>query len=508
VADDEQAQAKRDHEPPPGAETAARWTGGAKPLDYTATAKWLVLRKKEKPSAEIFSVSYVARGGDHNRPVAFVFNGGPGASSAYLHMGAVGPQRVAFPANGTLPTLPPKLVQNESSWLAFADLVFVDPVGTGFSRIIDRDKKGEQQDKPPEAQPKPGGDDDKPDPNEYFGQKRDLEALCEFMARWLSEHDRWGSPVFIAGESYGGYRVGRLVRMLQEETGIGLNGAILISPALELTDLSSNDYGVVQWVDLLPTMAAGAAFHGRSRAFPSGTPLAEVLAGAEEFASSDYAAFLIRGASLGAPERERTLSRLADLVGLPVELVTRAEGRVSPIVFARELLRDQRKVVGFYDVSITATDPFPDRPEHSAPDPTLMGIGPAYTAAVNRQLRSEIGVRTDREYRLLSLEVNEAWKEDTKRHFFAPPEGATDSFRYGMALNPHMRAFLTHGRYDMATPYYASDRLRNLMRLDPDTTGRLTVRHFEGGHMFYAWEESRHAFAAAIAEFVAGALAG
>ena len=500
MADEEKPeQPKPDHEPPAGAETSARWTGGAKPLDYTATAKWLVLRKKEKPSAEIFSVSYVAEGGDQKRPVAFVFNGGPGASSAYLHMGAVGPQRVAFPANGTLPTLPPQLVQNESSWLSWADLVFVDPVGTGFSRIIEKDAE-KKDEKPAEGE--------KPDPNEYFGQKRDLESLCEFMARWLSENDRWGSPVFIAGESYGGYRVGRLVRMLQEETGIGLNGAILISPALELTDLNGDDYGVVQWVDLLPTMAAGASFHGRSRAFASGTPLADVFAGAEEFASGDYATFLIRGASLGAPERERTLGRLADLLGLPPELVTRAEGRISPIVFVRELLRDEQKVLGFYDVSITATDPFPDRPEHSAPDPTLAGISPAYTAAVNRQLRSEIGVRTDREYRLLSLEVNQAWKEDTQRHFFAPPEGATDSFRYGMALNPHMRAFLTHGRYDMATPYYASDRLRNLMRLDPDTTGRLTVRHFEGGHMFYAWEESRRGFTAAIEEFVAGALAG
>jgi carboxypeptidase C (cathepsin A) len=506
MADEEQTKPKPDHEPPAGAETTARWTGGSEPLDYTATAKWLVLRKKEKPSAEIFSVSYVADGGDQTRPVAFVFNGGPGASSAYLHMGAVGPQRVAFPADGTLPTLPPQLVQNESSWLAYADLVFVDPVGTGFSRIIDPEKKGDQD--KPDGQPKPPGDGEKPDPDEYFGQKRDLESLSEFMARWLSEHDRWGSPVFIAGESYGGYRVGRLVRMLQEETGIGLNGAILISPALELTGLAGDDYGVVQWVDLLPTMAAGAAFHGRSRAFAAGTPVADVFAGAEEFASGDYATFLIRGASLGAPERERTLSRLADLVGLPLELVTRAEGRVSPLVFARELLRDSQRVLGYYDVSITATDPFPDRPEYSAPDPTLSGISPAYTAAVNRQLRSGIGVRTDREYRLLSLEVNQAWKEDTKRHFFAPPEGATDSFRYGMALNPHMRAFLTHGRYDMATPYYASDRLRNLMRFDPDTAGRLTVRHFEGGHMFYAWEESRHAFAAAIAEFFAGALAG
>jgi carboxypeptidase C (cathepsin A) len=504
VADDEQGKAKPDYQAPAGAEMSARWTGGSKPLEYTATAKWVVLRKKEKPSAEIFSVSYVAKGNDPTRPVAFVFNGGPGASSAFLHMGAVGPQRVAFPADGTLPALPPKLVQNESSWLAFADLVFVDPVGTGFSRIIEPNKNDEPQEKT-EGSPTPG-DGEKQDPNEYFGQKRDLESLCEFMARWLSEQGRWSSPVFIAGESYGGYRVGRLVRMLQEDTGVGLNGAILISPALELTDLAGDDYGVVQWVDLLPTMAAGATFHGCSRAFPAGTALADVLSEAEEFASSDYAAFLIRGASLGAPARERTLARLADLVGLPLDLVTRAEGRVSPRVYARELLRSERKVLGHYDVSITATDPFPDRPEHQAPDPTLAGIGPAYTAAINRQLRSEIGVRTDREYRLLSIEVNEAWKEDTKRHFFLPPEGATDSFRYGMALNPHMHAFLTHGRYDMATPYYASDRLRNLMRLDPDTAGRLTVRHFEGGHMFYAWEESRHAFTSAIAEFVAGAL--
>jgi carboxypeptidase C (cathepsin A) len=504
MADEEQAKPKPEYEPPAGAETTAQWTGGATPLGYTATAKWLVIRKKEKPSAEIFSVSYVAEGGDSTRPVAFVFNGGPGASSAFLHIGAVGPMRVDFPADGTLPELPPKLVQNESSWLAFADLVFVDPVGTGFSRIIEPDKKGGGEKKP--EQP---GEGEKQDPDEYFGQNRDLESLCEFMSRWLSENDRWSSPVFIAGESYGGYRVGRLVRMLQEQTGIGLNGAILISPALELTALAPDDYSVTTWVDLLPTMAGGAAFHGRSRAFPAGTPLDEVRAGAEEFASGDYATFLIRGAYMGEAERERTLGRLADFLGLPLELVVRAEGRVNPFFFARELLRDERKVAGFYDITITGSDPFPDRLEQgSTPDPTLAGIGPAYTAAVNRQLRTEIGVETDREYRLLSIEVNQAWKEDTKRHFFAPPEGATDSFRYGMSLNPHMKAFLTHGRYDMATPYYASDRLRNLMRLDPATAGRLTVRHFEGGHMFYAWEESRHAFTAAIAEFVASALAG
>jgi len=497
-AHDEKPAAKADHKPPAGAETTATWTGGGTPIEYTASAKWLVLRKKEKPAAEIFSVSYVAKGGGAERPVMFVFNGGPGASSAYLHLGAVGPQRVAFPADGTLPQMPPRLEQNAESWLAFTDLVFVDPVGTGFSRVIeDEQKDGASEDKKK---------DNANDPKEYFGYKRDLESLCEFMSRWLSSHDRWGSPVFIAGESYGGYRVGRLVRMLQETAGIGLNGAILISPALEISSLASSDYDVLGWVDLLPTMAAAATHHGRSRAFAAGTALDDVLREAEMFATGDYTAFLTRGASMPSAERDRILARLADLVGLPADMVTRAEGRITIRVFTRELLRDERKVLGLYDATITVTDPFPDRESFAGPDPTLAGISPAYTMAINRQLRSEIGVDTDREYTVLSFEVNADWKNDAQEHFFVPPVGATDDFRYGMSLNPHMKAFITHGRYDLVTPYYASDRLRNLMRLDPEMANRLTVRHFGGGHMFYAWEQSRRDFAAAIAAFVADAM--
>lgn len=494
---DQTPAAKADHEPPAGAETSATWPGGAAPIDYTASANWLVLRKKEKPAAEIFSVSYVADTGDAGRPVMFVFNGGPGASSAYLHLGVVGPQRVAFPADGSLPEMPPRLVQNEASWLAFADLVFVDPVGTGFSRVIDDEKKA--------GAAKDDKKGDATDPTEYFGQKRDLESLCEFMGRWLSSHGRWGSPVFVAGESYGGYRVGRLVRMLQESTGIGLNGAILISPALEISSLSPSDYDVLAWVDTLPTMAAAAAYHGRSRAFAEGAPLDDVLREAETFATGDFATFLTRGASMPPAERERVLTRLADLLGLPLDVVSRAEGRITIHAFSRGLLRDERKVLGLYDATITGTDPFPDRDSFAGPDPTLSGIGPVYTMAINRQLRSEIGVETDREYTLLSYEVNKAWKEDTDQHFFSPPMGATDDFRYGMSLNPHMKAFITHGRYDLVTPYYATDRLRNLMRLDPGTADRLTVRHFGGGHMFYAWETSRAAFTEAIAAFVASA---
>lgn len=496
---DEQAAAKADHDPPAGAQTTATWTAAGVSVDYSASAKWIVLRKKERPAAEIFSVSYVAdRDGD--RPVTFVFNGGPGASSAYLHMGAVGPLRVAFPADGTLPQLPPRLVLNEESWLAFTDLVFVDPVGTGFSRVIeDECKDGEDKRKQE--------NDDDGDAREYFGYKRDLESLCEFMGRWLSGHGRWGSPVLIAGESYGGYRVGRLVRMLQETTGIGLSGAVLISPALEFASLSPTDYDVLGWVDLVPTMAIAALHHRRSRAFASSTPPEDVLQEAERFATGDYATLLTRGASMPTVDRDRILGRLADLIGLPADMVARAEGRITIGMFTRELLRDERKVLGLYDATITTTDPFPDREAYAGPDPTLAGIGPAYATAINRQLRSEIGVETDREYVVLSNEVNELWRNDAPQTFFTPPVGATDDFRYGMSLNPHMKAFITHGRYDLVTPYYASDRLRNLMRFDPEMASRLTVRHFAGGHMFYAWEQSRRELTAAIAAFVADAVA-
>ena len=493
---DAKTNGKPDHEPPAGAETKATWTGGETPIDYTATGKWTVLRKKEKPSAEIFSVSYVADG-DEERPVTFVFNGGPGASSAFLHMGAVGPQRIAFPPDGTLPEMPPRLVPNEASWLAFTDFVFVDPVGTGFSRVIENEKKQE------EAKEKK---EDATDPKEFFGFKRDLESLCEFMGRWLSANDRWGSPVFIAGESYGGYRVGRLLRVLQETAGIGLNGAILISPALEITPLNPTDYDVLGWIDTLPTMALAAVHHGRSRAFPRGAPMEDVERAAEEFATGEFSSFLTRGASMPAEERERILTRMVDLIGLPLELVTRSEGRIAIQVFSRELLRDERKIVGLYDATITTTDPFPDREAYAGPDPTLSGISPAYTMAVNRMLRSEIGVETDREYTLLSYEVNTAWKVDVEHHAFQAAPGATDDFRYGMSLNPHVKAFVTHGRYDLVTPYFATDRLRNLMRLDPEMADRLTVSHFGGGHMFYAWETSRRGFTDEIAAFVSGAI--
>ena len=184
---------------------------------------------------------------------------------------------------------------------------------------------------------------------------------------------------------------------------------------------------------------------------------------AEAFATGEYAMFLTRGAAMDDDERTAVLTRQADLIGLPLSLVDRAEGRITIRRFVRELLLDERKVVGLYDATVAVTDPFPDREAFLGPDPTLSGANAAFTTAVNRMLRTEIGVDTTREYTVLSYEVNTQWKVDTPNHAFAPTQGATDDFRYGMSLNPHMRAFITHGRHDLVTPYFASDRLRNLM---------------------------------------------
>jgi carboxypeptidase C (cathepsin A) len=337
--------------------------------------------------------------------------------------------------------------------------------------------------------------------------------MCEVMARWLSENGRWGSPVFIAGESYGGYRTGRLVRMAQEEAGIGLNGAIVISPALDLTHLGIvlggwGDYEVEPWIDVFPTMAAAAAYHGRSRAFPQGTPVEEVVREAELFATGDYASFLTRGAAMPAEERERVLNRFADLAGLDPEYVKRSEGRIRIFQFQRELLRGTGKVVGRYDATVTAVDPYPDRDTFAGADPTLTGFNPAFATAVNRRLRQELGVETDREYKILNWDVILNWKNDERQSYFQATQGAVDDFRYGLAMNPHMKAFITHGWYDLMTPYYKSDRFRNLMRLDPSVADRVTVQHFDGGHMFYSWTASRKAFHSAIKQFVAEAVDG
>lgn len=487
---------------PRGSRTDAEWTapdGGV--LTYTADASWTALRDdKDEPLADLFSVSYEAVGGDPGRPVTFVFNGGPGASSAYLHIGALGPRRVRFDERGTPGPPPSVLVDNAESWLAFTDLVFVDPVGTGWSRIIDKDAESGRGPSGDKAGDTGGEKDPARDPKAFFGVNKDLDSLTEFLSRWLSAHDRWSSPVFVAGESYGGFRAAKLARLCNER-GIGLNGALLISPALEFALLDPSDYDVLPWVDLVPTMTLAAHHHRRCRAFPADATVDEVRAGAEDFATGPLATTLIRGATQDPDERQVVIDRLADLLGLPAELIERHECRVPMSRFARELLRDEGQVIGFYDATATGRDPFPDRDGVAWPDPTLAGIERVFAAGVNARLRSELGVDTDREYRVLSMAVNQDWKIDFDRHALQSQVGATDDLRYGMAMNPHMEVFLTHGFFDLVTPYFSSDRIRNLLRLDEQAADSLTVHHFSGGHMFYAWDDSRVALRDEVAAF-------
>jgi carboxypeptidase C (cathepsin A) len=483
-------EAKKSHySPPEGVESSRKLSlPGGGMLDYTATAGWTVLRDKEEPAAEMFCVSYVAtKGAPATRPVTFVFNGGPGAASAYLHVGALGPDRVVFEENGVAPPPPAQLVENDDSWLAFSDLVFIDPVGTGFSRIVEDEKPGDNK------------EGRKKDEKRYFGVERDLKSLGEFIRRWLASNDRWLSPVFIAGESYGGFRAAKLAKILQQDFGVGLCGTIIISPVLEFGVLGSTDYDVLSWVDRFPSMAQAAACHSLGSASRSQ---------AEKFATDDLVRLLAKGRGASTDERAAGYASIAKMLGLGEDFVRKREGRIGMREFARELLRGQGKVCGLYDASVTIDDPFPDRDGFEGPDPTLHGIDRIFAAGINTLLRGRLGIETDREYHLISMEVNEAWKVDFKRHGLECNLGATDDLRYGMSVNPHMKVRITHGLYDLVTPYFSSERICRQMKLSESLSANLSLKHYRGGHMFYAWEESRSAFRRDMEEFYRESVAG
>jgi carboxypeptidase C (cathepsin A) len=457
-------------------------------LRYTAFAEWQTLFEQDLPIAEMFYVAYIAEGNQElPRSLTFVFNGGPGASSAYLHMGALGPKRVYFNANGSLPKPPVRVVDNFESWLLFTDLVFIDPIGTGFSRAIPQDK--DSQDK--STQKVNPDQENKSKEIEFWEVERDLKTLGEFIQRFLSQNNRWLSPIFIAGESYGGFRVARLARKLQQEFGIGLSGAIVISPALEFSLLGGSDYNLTSWVTLLPSLAAAGAYHNRARWAGEPGDFQAHTDAAEQFARKTLIPLLAMGDAFPPNERQNAYQRMADLIGLPVALVERHAGRINIEVFAREVLRDQQRIVGLYDASITAIDPFPDRTVYEGIDPTLDGLDRMFTGAINSHLRDTLAVETDLTYNLLNFETFKAWKFDLKGDFKQGFIGAVDDLRVGMTLNPYMRVYITHGIFDLVTPYFASNYLADLMKLNAEIRPNLTLKHFRGGHMFYTWDQSR-----------------
>lgn len=505
----------KSYEPPKGTRTVHECvTRSGERIPYTAHADWIALREREQPVAEMFHVFYAVdaeRDGSRpiasgSRPITFVFNGGPGAAAAYLHMGGLGPKRVYFNADGSAPPAPARLVDNEDCWLSFTDLVFVDPIGTGFSRTVEPDKSASSDHA---SQGADAGSSKKTGlsarEKQFYQLDRDLNSLCEFISRFLSRHRRWSSPVFIAGESYGGYRVAKLARRLQEDKGVGLCGAIIISPALEWYLLESSDYDVLFWSNAFPSMVLTAVFHGKSRAFDKNTPAVDIRAAAEAFASGDLILYLAQGNAMDADRRARIAARMADMLGISQAFVTRHRGRISPFAFARELLAEGHRYCGIYDGTITCVDPFPNRETFQGPDPTLASIGRLFTSGVQAQLRGTLGVESERDYHLLNFEANAAWKRDEQQHAFATYVGSVDDLRYALSLNPHMQVMISHGWYDLITPYYASDRIVNLMNLDDSVRANVHVQHFGGGHMFYSWAESRRQFTDAMRSFYVSA---
>lgn len=493
AAKDPASPAVTAYTPPKGSRSAHHFAYGGG-FDYEAVTDWIVLRKDEKPQAEVFYTAYLAKDRGE-RPLTFVFNGGPGASSVYLHLGAMGPRIVNFGPEGQTPPPPHRLVDNPYSWLQFTDLVFIDPVGTGFSRMVSEDQKGAAA--PAAAGSANAGADSGSKGKaevEYWGIQRDLESIGEFCRRFLSQYHRWENPVYVAGESYGGFRAARLAKLLQKDYGISLSGVIIISPALEFALLDSSDYDVLKWVDSFPTMAAAAAVHNLARCRKPQESLADYALRAGDFALYELLPVLAAGDLCPLIRRNKVLSLAADFVGLPKAELIRKNGRIDIVWFAKNLLRQDGLVAGLYDASATVKDPYPDRQEWNSPDPTLHVPERLFAAGINSLLRHSFGLETTREYALLSNEVNNSWKVDIKRHALESQIGATDDLRYGMSLNPHMKVVISHGYFDLVTPFFTANRLANLMKLDDERKRQLRVKHYAGGHMYYTWQRSREEF--------------
>lgn len=481
----------RPYRAPSGSETSLAWPGGGRGR-VQAKADWILLREHGIPSAEVFYVSYVKEPRDPKRPVTFLFNGGPGAASAFLHMGTAGPRRISFSRDGQALPPPVRIVDNAESWLRFSDLVFVDPVGTGFSRTVSESRLEQQG---------IDGDDEKrekrtkelPDAKKgFFKIKRDIDSLCEVVCTYLSQNRRWESPVAIAGESYGGFRVGKLMRALPER-GVGLSSAVMISPAVDFLGINGSDYDLHNWINVVPTMAATARHHGKCRGrFATMNP-GELRAAAERFAESDLASSFLRGERFPENEQTKLLATLADLIGLPAKLVARCGGRITLDLFVRELLRDEGLICGYYDGSVTGPDVFPDREGQPNPDPTLAGITTCFTAGINAMLRQELGVNSDREYLLVNDEAWKHWADDRAQGYWDRHLQCADDIRYGLALNPSLRLLVAHGWFDLVTTYFSSQQTVATLRLPPAIRERVRLQNYDGGHMFYTWESSRKA---------------
>jgi carboxypeptidase C (cathepsin A) len=432
-------------------------------IAYSAKTATLALRDpRGKTLADIFYVAYVRQPLDPKRPITFVFNGGPGAASAYLHLGAIGPKVVAASARGEVLGPPPQLIANDSSWLDFTDLVFVDPVGTGYSRAGD-------------------GKDE----NDFFGVEADTEALANFIRLYLTDAGRLSSPVFLAGESYGGFRIATITRALQKTGAISPSGLVLISPALEFALLNAEDYDPLPWALGLPSLAA---VNLESKGVTGREALAAGLKDAERYALTDYLVALAAGAEEGA---DAATDAVAKLTGLPADIVRRNFARIPPTAFIKEFDRAGGQVLSRYDGSVGGPDPNPASAFPHGPDPVLDTTVPLWTGAFVQYAQDELGFKTEMTYRLLNREVRGRWDFGTRptRQGYA---GVLDDIQDARASNRALEVLIATGYTDLITPYLAPAYLVN--QLAPLEGARpIEVETYAGGHMLYLRPETRRA---------------
>ena len=441
---------------------------GETQLDYAAEAGTLPIRQGDgTTTAKIFYVAYTADEPDEARasprPLTFVFNGGPGAASAYLNIGALGPRIVVGTGDGSISPPPARLVDNPDTWLAFTDLVFVDPVGTGYSRAAD-----------------PKNDSD------FWGVEADREAMAAFIRLYLARKERTTSPVFLAGESYGGFRAALLAKALPDRSGVPVSGVVMISPALDFSLLFGHQTAqILPFAVGLPSMAA---VNFMRQGVDDRAEMASRLKPVEDYALGDYLTALAAG-----PEatRQRATSRVAELTGLSPDLVRRRFAAISLSTFASLFDRDEGKVLSRYDGAVSGPGTEADTSFAHGPDPILDRMGPIWTSAYVGYLRGELGFRTDITYRLLNGEISRRWDygNGSSDQGYADAMGDLQEAR---AYNPALRVLIAGGYTDLATPYFAS---RYLVSQLPPLAGAapIAVEDYLGGHMMYLRPDSRRA---------------
>jgi carboxypeptidase C (cathepsin A) len=442
---------------------------GAEKIAFTARAGAIRLRdaQTEAPQADVSFISYERTGVDAaKRPVAFVFNGGPGAGSAWLGLGALSPFRLRITRDTLSPSTAPVIVDNDDSWISFTDLVFIDPPGTGFSKIL------------------ADGDDVR---KRFFSVEGDADSLAVVVRKWLTARGRLGSPRFLVGESYGGFRGVKLVDALRARESIGVNGLFLVSPVLDF-NLITNERHPLHYAALLPSYAA-ISRNALSRA---------VVSEAESYASGEYVVDYLKGPK-DAEALSRMSARVAGLVGLDRALVERLGARIDPKTFARERAGDRSRVLSLYDAEVSGFHPAPFSPDADWADPVLESwrapLGAAMTRLMSEKLAWPIG---DARYVVLSGDIAHRW--DYGHSGRAGAEVMSD-LRAALALDPRLKALIVHGLYDVVTPYFATKFLLDQLPAYGDPA-RVSLIALRGGHMPYLDEESRKAMRDAAKAFV------